>query len=318
MSFLSPWLLLGLLLIPAAVAWYVWDERRRLRGREAFASAALMPAVAPRGRGPLRHLAPLLYLLAFAVLLVAVARPQATATVKVERAAVMLVTDRSGSMLADDVAGGRMEAAKGAASRFLQAVPEDVRVGLIGFSHEVELLQTPTTERARVEDELRALDPGGSTAAGEALARALRVLRPEGDTGTPPPGAIILLSDGESVRGRDPVAVARLAAQEDVKIHTVALGTDDGVLRTARPDGSVREQAVPPDRETLRQIAEVSGGEAFDAPDAASLARVYEQLGSQVAEREETREITAPLAGGALLLLALGAGAALLLTGRLP
>lgn len=327
MTFVAPLILLGLLLVPVAVWAYVRQDAARRRSREAFASAPLMPAVAPRQAGFKRHIGPVFYLLAFTALLIALARPKAEATVKVPRASVMLVTDRSGSMRADDVAGGRMAAAKSAANRFLDMVPDDVRTGLIAFSHEVQLLQSPTTDRETVRVALNRLEPGGSTAAGDALARALLVLRPQTQAGStgggttapkPAPGAIILLSDGESVRGQDPIPVAQAAAKAGVKIYTVALGTDQGVLRTTRKDGSVREQPVPPDRETLAQIAKVSGGEAFDAPDAAALDRVYEQLGRQVAEKKEVREITAGFAGGSLILLVLGAGASMALLGRLP
>lgn len=317
MTFISPALLLGLLLVPLAVWAYVAHDARRRRGREAFVTAPLSPSVAPRAAGARRHIGPALYLLALAALLVAIARPQAMATVKVEKASVMLVTDRSGSMKADDVAGGRMAAAKAAGNTFLTAVPDDVRTGLIGFSHEVQLLASPTTDRQVIRDELAKLQPGGSTAAGDALQRALAVLRPANQTGKPAPGAIILLTDGESVRGVDPVAVAQQAKKAGIKIYTVALGTDGGVLRSTNKDGTTREQKVPPDRETLRQIAQVSGGQAFDAPDSASLEQVYKQLGSQVAEKKQKQEVTTSFAGGALLLLALGAGTSLALVGRL-
>lgn len=325
MTFVAPLILLGLLLVPVAIWAYLRHDGARRRSAAAFASAPLMPAVAPRQSGLRRHVGPVFYLLAFTALLVALARPKAEATVKLPRASVMLVTDRSGSMRADDVAGGRMAAAKSAGNRFLDMVPDDVRTGLVAFSHEVQLLQSPTTDREIVRTALNRLEPGGSTAAGDALARALLVLRPVPDSASggadaskPVPGAIILVTDGESVRGQDPIPVAQAAGKAGIKIYTVALGTDQGVLRTTRPDGTLREQPVPPDRDTLAQIAKLSGGEAFDAPDAAALNRVYEQLGRQVAEKKEVREITAGFAGGSLVLLVLGAGASMLLLGRLP
>ncbi|MFT4036155.1 MAG: VWA domain-containing protein [Patulibacter sp.] len=337
MSFLSPALLLGLLLVPAAAWWYVAGERRRQRGRAAFASAPVAPSVTPRRAGWRRHVGPAAYLVALAALLIAAARPQAKVSVKVEQASVMLVTDRSGSMAAGDVQGGRIAAVKRAAGLFLDRVPEDVRTGLISFSDVVQVLQSPTTDRQAVRAQLQTLKPGGSTATGDALARALAVLRAQhaakatggdsassGDSAaagtTPnakqPPAAIILLSDGKSVRGQDPLAVARQAKQAGVRIYTVALGTDNGVLRTKKSDGTVNTETVPPDRETMRQIAEISGGEAFDAPDAKALDAVYEQLGRQVATRKEPREVTAAFAGGALALLLLGAAASLMLVGR--
>ncbi len=318
MTFVAPLVLIGLVLVPLAIWAYVRHESGRSRSAEAFATAPLMPAVVPKRAGLRRHVGPVLYLLAFTALLFAIARPKAEATVKIERASVMLVTDRSGSMKADDVAGGRMAAAKKAGNRFLDMVPDDVRTGLIAFSHEVQLLQSPTTDREAVKVQLDRLEPGGSTAAGDALARAMAVLRPTNQTGKPAPAAIILLSDGESVRGQDPIPVAQAAKKAGVRIYTVALGTDQGVLRTTQKDGTVREQRVPPDRTTLGQIAAMSGGEFFAAPDAAALDRVYETLGRQVAERKELREVTTMFAGGSLLLLVLGAGASMTLVGRLP
>ncbi|MEH3054028.1 MAG: VWA domain-containing protein [Patulibacter minatonensis] len=332
MSFLSPLILLALLTVPLAAWWYVASDRRRRAGAAAFTSAPVAASVAPRRAGWRRHVGPSAYFLALIALLVAAARPQANVPVKIERASVMLVTDRSGSMAADDVQGGRIAAVKRAAGLFLDRVPNDVRTGLISFNHQVQVLQSPTTDKAEVRAQLRTLEPGGSTATGDALSRALAVLQAsnaaaqpsaasgtdgtQGTTPKAPPAAIILLSDGKSVRGQDPVAVAQEAKQAGIKIYTVSLGTDTGVLRGQRADGTERVQAVPPDRATMQRIAEVSGGQAFDAPDAQALDAVYEQLGSQVATRKEPREVTAAFAGGALALLLLGAGASMALVGR--
>lgn len=319
MSFDAPWLLAGLALLPLlGVAYWRHDARRR-SAAAAFAAAPVRASVSPSRAGALRHLPPVLYALALAALIVALARPQAMGTVTVEEATVMLVTDRSGSMRAEDIGGERMGAVKRAGASFLREVPADVRVGLVAFSHEVQLLAAPTTDHGSVGRALQSLEPGGSTAAGDALARALAVVRPPGDAQAETlPAAIVLLSDGESVRGQDPLPIAEQAAELGVPITTVALGTESGVLRSERADGSVREQRVPPDRETLQQIADISGGEYYAAVDSAELERVYEQLGSRAAEREELREISAGFVAGGLALLALGVGAALLFTGRLP
>jgi Ca-activated chloride channel homolog len=328
-SFLSPLLLAGLLLVPLAAWWYVASDRRRGARAAAFTSAPVAASVAPRRAGWRRHVGPAAYLLALAALLVAAARPQAKVSVKVQKASVMLVTDRSGSMAADDVAGGRIAAVKRAAGLFLDRVPDDVRTGLIAFNQDVQVLQSPTTDKAAVRAQLATFEPGGSTATGDALDRALALLRPTGSAPTEttnpdgsttktkqPPAAIVLLSDGKSVRGRDPVAVAEQAKKLGIKIYTVALGTDQGVLRTQKADGTERVQNVPPDRATMRQIAETSGGASFDAPTAEALDAVYEQLGRQVATRKEPREVTVAFAGGALALLLVGAGASLALVGR--
>jgi Ca-activated chloride channel family protein len=113
----------------------------------------------------------------------------------------------------------------------------------------------------------------------------------------------VLLSDGESTDGRDPLAVATEARRRGIPVYTVALGTPAGRLANGEP--------VPPDTATLREIARRSGGRAFTARAADALGAVYERLGSEVAMREEEREVTGAFAGGALALLLLGGGLSL-------
>jgi Ca-activated chloride channel family protein len=316
-SFAAPLFLLALLVVAAAAALYAWTERRRATGREAFATPALMPSVAPRRVGWRRHVGPAAYLLAAAALVVALARPEHTVAVPVEQASVMLVTDRSGSMRATDVAPNRMEAAKRAADEFLDDVPREIRVGALAFNHRVRLLASPTTDRARVRRVTNALTARGSTAAGDALAAALRSLRPQGEQPDQTPAAIVLLSDGETVRGQDPLPVAERAKELGVRIFTVAVGTDAGTLTSRNPDGTLKTENVPPDRDALRQIAETSGGTFSDAPSAAQLEAVYRDLGSKVSTEPGQEETTAAAVGLATVLLVLGAGLSLRLTGRI-
>jgi Ca-activated chloride channel family protein len=315
-SFAAPLFLLALLLVPAGAAAYVLHERRRSSGREAFATPALMPSVAPRRPGWRRHVGPALYLVAAAALIVALARPERSVAVPVEQASVMLVTDTSGSMRSTDVAPNRMEAAKAAADEFLGDVPRDIQVGALAFNHKVRLLASPTTDRDRVRRATAALQAKGSTAAGDALAAALRTLRPQGEQSERTPAAIVLLSDGETVRGQDPQPVAERAGKLGVRIFTVALGTDAGTLSTKLPDGTTRTERVPPDRDALRRIAEASGGAFADAPSAEALDGVYRDLGSKVSTVPGTEETTSAAVGLATVLLVLAAGISLRLTGR--
>jgi Ca-activated chloride channel family protein len=313
-SFERPLLLIGLLAIPLAIWWYV----RAQRGSDAFAPPALVPAVAPRRPGWRRHWPMALYALGLAGLVLAVAKPQRAVSVPVDRASVLLVTDRSGSMQAEDVDPNRLVAARRAAEDFLDEIPERVRVGLVAFNHGAEVAQLPTGDRQLVRDALAAVTPAGGTATGDALTTALRVLRPDANDRRPPPAAIVLLSDGKSVRGRDPVEAAREARRLRVPIYTVALGTDEGTIRVRERGGRVRVERVPPDRETLERIAEASGGRAFAVEDAERLEEVYQRLGSQVATKREKREVTTTFAGGALLLVLAGGGLSLAWFGRLP
>jgi Ca-activated chloride channel homolog len=299
-TFAAPAFLLALLLVPLGAIAYAAAERRRRRAVDAFAAPAVRASALPRRPGWRRHAPMALYALALAALATALARPEATIAVPSEQASVVLATDHSGSMRATDVAPDRLTAARTAAERFLDRVPRRVRVGAVAFDHRANVLEAPTTDRAPVRAAIAGLRPSGGTATGEALAAALDLVRRGSDD--PPPAAIVLLSDGESTHGRDPLPVAREAGRLGIPIYTVALGTPGGTL--VGSDGVSRP--VPPDPETLRAIAEASGGRAFTADDADGLAAVYERLGSQVATEREPREVTAAFAGGALALVAAG------------
>ena len=319
MSFGAPAFLLLLALLPLAVAWYVVAERRRGRGRAAFASPALVPAVAPRRAGWRRHVPMGLYAVALAALVVALARPETTVAVPVEQASIVLVFDHSGSMAARDVQPTRLEAARRAAGRFLTAVPARFRVGAVAFDSVPRAIQGPTRDRDEVRRALGALRPQGSTATGEALDLALRMARVPATPGAKPaPAAIVLLSDGASVRGRDPVGVARAAGRARVPVYTVALGTQEGTIEVPRRGGGTTLRPVPPDPASLRRIATASRGRAFAAQDAGQLNAVYERLGSQVARVEEPRQRTALVAGGALAVILAGGLLSLGWFGRLP
>ncbi len=321
MDFQAPLFLIGLVLVPL-FAWAYWAHgRRRAAQAQAFALAPVQPSVVPRRPGWRRHVPMAAYALALAALVVALARPETTVAVPDERASIMLVTDISGSMQATDVQPSRLVAARRAAEDFLDAVPRDIRVGAMAFNQRPRALSAPTTDREVVRAALGRLEPSGGTATGEALAAALNILgRQRGVDGSddPPPSAIVLLSDGTSVRGRDPVDVARDAADQKVPIYTIALGTDEGTIEAQGANGQTETRRVPPDRQAMAQVAEISGGETFAPTDADALSAVYEELGSQVGTKMEERQTTAWWAGGAIALMAVGAALSMAWFGRLP
>jgi Ca-activated chloride channel homolog len=317
MSFQSPALLLALLLVPLAVLAYRAHSRRAERAASAFAPPPVRPSVAPRRPGWRRHVPYALYLVALAGLALALARPEITVAVPDERASIVLATDTSGSMQATDVPPSRLVAAREAGLEFLGDVPGEVRVGSVVFNHAVRSTEQPSVDRAAVRDALEQLEPSGGTATGEALAGALGMVEGTGTGERGAPAAIVLLSDGASTHGREPLPLADTAARRGIPIYTVALGTDAGTIEVETPGGT-EQRAVPPDRDTLRRLAAVSGGEYFEADDQLELSDVYERLGSQVAKRDEPREVSAAFAGvGGLLLLA-GGALSLLWFRRLP
>ncbi|MBJ7471073.1 MAG: VWA domain-containing protein [Solirubrobacteraceae bacterium] len=298
MSLQNPIFLLALLLIPAGILAARLAKARRRKFAVRLPTAGTLATLIPRESPVKRAIPGALLAAAVASLAFALAKPEVTVSVPVERASVMLVTDASGSMRATDVAPSRLDAARSAVGSFLSEVPEAMRVGLISYSSTVETLQAPTTDRAAVRDSASTISANGGTATGDALAEAVQRLKNDGGDDMPP-SAILLLSDGMTSAGVDPLGVAQTAKQAGISISTVALGTPDGTV-TLQP-GITR--AVPPDPETLRQIAEISGGRAFTVDDAGELDQVYEKMGSQLGTRPEQREATAGFAGlGALLL----------------
>ena len=244
-------------------------------------------------------------------------RPQRTVAVPVNTASIMLVNDTSGSMSATDVRPTRLAAAQRAANHFLGKVPDSVRVGLVEFNTRVALLQSPTTDHALVRSALAQLRITGGTAIGDAIQTALRSLtRARRPGGKQPPAAIVLISDGASDVGSDPIAAARQAAADHIPIYTVVLGTQTGTVKEKRGTRTVTVP-VPPDPQQLSEIANVSHGQSFTAADADHLNTVYQHLGTELSHKKVNHEITASFAGGGLALLLLGSAASLAWFGRL-
>ncbi|HZB77913.1 MAG TPA: VWA domain-containing protein [Solirubrobacteraceae bacterium] len=316
MSFREPLLLAALAVVPVGLVLYWLAQRRRQRYAVRYPAVDVLATVAGRARG--RHLPALLCLLAVAALALALARPERTVAVEQRQGTVMLVHDTSGSMRATDVAPDRLSAAREAARTLANTLPEEFRLGLVSFGSTAEQLSEPTTDRSQVLRAIDSLAVKGSTAMGDGLSLGIQSIRTPvtGPDGRPQrlPGAIVLLSDGKSTRGSEPITVAAEAKKLKIPIYAVALGTPDGVL--VRPDGST--SPVPPDTTTLQQLARETGGRFFTAPTARDLEAVYANLGRGLATREEKQEVTAAFAGGALALLLGGLATSLLRAGRLP
>jgi Ca-activated chloride channel family protein len=353
MTFAEPVLLAGLLLVPLALAAYLLVQRRRSRYVVRFTNVDLLTNLVPRRPGWRRHVPTALYLGAIAFLAIALARPSMTLQVPREEATVMLTMDVSRSMTATDVDPTRLAAAKAAATGFVDKLPAAFRIGLVAFSTDARLVVQPTTDRGQVRDAIDSLGADGGTALGDAIALSLDATAdarnvsseaaPGGadpsasPTASPDPSAspgaspdpaasdgtpvtaTILLSDGANSTGQaEPLDAAKDAAAEGMPIYTIALGTADGVVEVQDQFGQTQQLQVPPDTDTLKQVAEITGGRYFDAPTAEDLAAVYESLGSKVGYTEQVQEVTQWFAAGALLLVVLGGGLAALWFNRFP
>ncbi len=325
MSFVWPLALVGLVLVPLALGAYLLVQRRRMKYAVRFTNLDLLANVVERSPRWRRHLPPALFLLALALLVVGAARPQATVRTPEEQATVVLAMDVSTSMEATDVDPTRLQAARSAAEAFLDKVPDELRVGLVTFSTEAQVALPPTAEHDQVRRALGFLQADGGTAIGDAIGLAASLGNDErtlaADTGGEdgPPLVVLLLSDGEpSPDTRDPIEAAREAQAAGVKVFTVALGTDEGTVTVSDGFGGEEVVPVPPDRETLTQVAETTGAEFFEAPSEQALERVYGQLGSDIGFTEEKRDIAFVFAGAGAVLVLLAGGLSVVWFNRLP
>jgi Ca-activated chloride channel homolog len=330
-----PGLLWTLLLVPVALAAYLFAQRRRSRYTVRFTNLDLLANVVSAKPGWRRHVPPAFYLLALAALLVSLARPQAMAMVPKEQATIVLVMDVSGSMNATDVAPTRLVTSQRAATTFIEQLPERFRVGIVSFASTAQTLTRPTTDRAAVYEAVASLHAEGATAMGDGIERALDVKRPPAAPSTdgaarqspPPPqgsGAeaplvVLLLSDGANTQGRtQPMEAAADAKALGVPVFTIALGTDRGMVDVPDESGNLRRIPVPPDELTLQRIAETTGARFFAAPSSRDLKNVYRELGSKIGFIREKQEITVVFAATGLLFLVAGAAMSLVWFSRFP
>ncbi|MEA2274141.1 MAG: Ca-activated chloride channel [Solirubrobacteraceae bacterium] len=313
MSFDSPIWLFALAIVPLALAASLMARRRARRYAVRFPAAATLVRAAEAVPAWPRHVATGLALAAMASLALAMAKPHHTVRVARQQASIVLVTDHSGSMEADDVDPTRLSAAQRAAQTFIDKIPGAVRVGAVAFADGPDAIQPPTTDHGLARRVIEGQSASGATATGDALQTAIDLVRQGSKR---PPAAIVLLSDGTTTAGRDPVTVARGAGRLGVPIYTVALGTPGATVPNPNPFGPPLSAA--PDFATLRTISRVSHASAFTAADSSRLNAIYERLGSQLGSRAERRDITAAFAIGGLLLLLGAGGTSLRRVARLP
>jgi Ca-activated chloride channel family protein len=280
----------------------------------------LLPNLVDHAPGWRRHLPLTILLVALAAMVVGVARPRATISVRREEATVILAIDVSRSMAATDVKPSRLGAARSSANAFLRNVPKKFRVGVISFGSRAVVAVPPTDDRSLVQTALASLQPGEGTALGDAIALAAQLgQRERRSDGTRPPTAVLLISDGTNMGGRTtPQASAQRARSLHIPVYTVMLGTPNGVVEQTLTGGFRQIVRVPTSPTTLRQVAQTTGGQFFTARNDARLKDVYKRLGSRIGHRSETREISDVFAGGSAALLLAGGALSMLWFRRVP
>jgi Ca-activated chloride channel homolog len=314
MTFLNPWVLWLLLLVPVLGGLYLVLQQRRKTYAVRFTNLELLETVAPRRPGWRRHVAPVLFLFTLVLLIGAAARPVATLRVPREQASIMLVMDVSGSMASTDLDPNRIVAAKDAAQEFLDSLPDRMRVGLVSFSDYATLVTPLTTDKEIVDEALENLRVRGGTAMGDGMAVALDQIDIERQAGQQVPASMLVLSDGETNRGAPPEQVAQAAMEARVPVYVIGVGTEEGAIQRAG-DQLVRSQL---NREELELVATLTGGRYFESTTSESLEEIYRSVGSSLGFREERRELTPQVVGLAAVFLVATAALSLLWFQRLP
>jgi Ca-activated chloride channel family protein len=350
MSFLWPDSLWLLLAVPALVGMYIVVLRRRKKLAMRYASLSMVREAIGLGQRARRHVPPILFLIGLTLMIVAMARPTAMVTLPTQHETIILAMDVSGSMRAVDVLPTRLAASQEAARAFINDQPHNVKIGIVSFAGTAAVVQAPTENR---DDLIAAIDRfqlQRATAIGSGILVSLKAIFPDiefdlrasnpriqaSDTGRgmsldnrakgPPkdadkpvaPGsyqsaAIILLTDGQTTTGPDPIEAARMAADRGVRVYTVGIGTVQGEI-IGWEGWSMR---VRLDEDTLKTIANITRGEYFYAGTATDLKKVYQGMNSRMVLQKQQSEITALFVAAAAVFVLLGAGFSLAWFNRL-
>ncbi len=336
MTFIWPFMLVSLLLVPLGGLLYARQQQRRGQLVARFGGLGLLPQGGGRGLGRRRHLPPVLFLSGVGILLFSLARPQMVVSLPRQEGLVILAFDVSRSMAAADLDPTRMEAAKEAAWQFVERQPATVEIGVVAFSDNGFSVQAPTGDQEEIRAAIDRLVPQRGTALGQGILTSLNAIAAANAVGgpnlysnlTPGPTAeptpvtpgtftsavIVLLSDGDNNEAPDPLVVALEAAKRGVRIFTVGIGSPEGA--TLNIDGFNVHSRL--DEAALQQIAHVTNGQYYSARDPEELQAIYADINPQFVIRPEEMEVTSILAGAGIGVLLLGAAFSLLWFSRVP
>ena len=280
-KFANPEFLWLLLLLPV-IGYYLWWRRKRSAVTLQFSSLQIFKNIPQTLRERLHHIPLALRLLAIAVFIIALARPQSVSdkqNISTEGIDIVLELDLSGSMLAEDFNPNRIEAAKQVASEFIDGRTND-RIGLVVFSAE-SFTQCPlTTDYPVLKNLLREVKNGmiaDGTAIGLAIANGVNRLKDSKAKSK----VMILLTDGVNNRGEiDPITAARIAATYGIRIYTIGVGAQGEAPYPVQTQFGIRRQLIPVDLDEkgLTQVADMTGGKYYRATDNRTLKAIYREI----------------------------------------
>ena len=295
MIFANPSYIYLLLLLIPLIGWYFWKMRKNQASVEMSSSQAFDAPKAVTAKVYLRHVPFVLRMIAIALVIVILARPQSTNSWQnssTEGIDIMMAIDISSSMLAQDLRPNRLEAAKNVAAAFINGRPND-NIGLVVFSAE-SFTQCPlTTDHAILLNLFKNIQSGmieDGTAIGLGLANAVSRIKDSQAKSK----VITLLTDGSNNRGEiAPVTAAEIAKTFGIRVYTIGVGTKGEAPYPFRlPGGMIQTQMIPVDIDepTLKQIATTTGGQYFRATDNASLKEIYSEIDQMEKTKISVRE----------------------------
>src|ERR1700736_6649892 len=322
-GFEHPWYFLYLLAVAGLIGLYVVVQMARRRRVLRFANMELLESVAPQRPNRFRHLPAVLLMASLLLFTIAMAGPTRDVRIPRNRAVVMLVIDVSQSMRATDIEPNRLAAPQVAAKQFADELTAGMNVGLIAYAGTATVLVWPTTNRDATKQAIDKLQVADRTATGEGIFTALHAIATVGAVigggGTSPPARIVLFSDGKETVPSNPdnpkgaYTAARTAKDQGVPISTISFGTPYGYVEI-----NDQRQPVPVDDETMKKVAQLSGGQSYSASNLSELKGVYSTLQQQIGYETIRGDASTGWLRLRSLVLALAALAALLITGRLP
>lgn len=343
MDLLWPGILLLLGVIPLLIAIYLWGLRRR-KVAVRYSSLALVRAAMPRFSRLRRHLPFSLFLAAIASLIIAFGRPVAVVAVPTNQTTIILAMDVSGSMCSGDIEPNRLLAAEAAAVSFIQSQQASTHIGVVAFSGFAEVIQPPTTDQRALEAAIDSLLTGRWTAIGSAILKSIDAISeidenvwpsigPDSSpvqpdpvvAGAYAPSIIVLLTDGASNAGPEPLIAAQQAVDRGVRVYTIGFGTAFGAefvgcgprFRGNEPFGGGSGFGGGPgggggrfrrgiDEVTLQRIADMTGGTYYSAESGSELQSVFQNLPTNIILKHEVTEISVIFTAIGALLAGLG------------
>ena len=322
-GFEHTWYFLFLLVVLVLVGLYIAAQLARQRRVLRFANMELLESVAPQRPNRWRHLPAVLLVASLVLFTIAMAGPTRDVRIPRNRAVVMLVIDVSQSMRATDIEPNRLAAAQVAAKQFADELTAGINLGLIAYAGTATVLVSPTTNRDATKQAIDKLQVADRTATGEGIFTALQAIATVGAVigggDTPPPARIVLFSDGKETVPSNPdnpkgaYTAARTAKDQGVPISTISFGTPYGYV-----EFNDQRQPVPVDDETMKKVAQLSGGQSYSASNLSELKGVYSTLQQQIGYETIRGDASTGWLRLGSLVLALAALAALLINRRLP